>query len=306
MAKSNKKPKDGDNQPEDSNSANERLEDALFGNTEQKPVFFQVNTIRAKRKPPPSPAEICSTKEWRLKVSEAEIKSILNRSMVQTIQLVPLGSNYTFTANLCDEETGKNYAAIYKPMRGEAPLWDFPSGTLYKREYGAYLVARAFEWHFIPPVVVRDGPHGVGTMQLFVDVDESTQYYQFRDKYTMELQRIAVFDMLTNNADRKAGHCLLGLDNRVWGIDHGLCFHHVPKMRTVIWDYTGETIPEHIVNDLMEFATDSTRLNNLRGELDEILERREVEVFFRRLEQILENPNFPSMNSRRQVPWGFF
>jgi Phosphatidylinositol 3- and 4-kinase len=305
MAKSNKKSKDGDDQPSPNSSANESLESRLFGRSEQ-PVFFQVNSIRSKRKPSISQEEVCTTKEWRLKVSEEEVTTILTRSTILSIQLVPLGSNYTFLANLCDEETGKNYASIYKPMRGEAPLWDFPSGTLYKREYGAYRVARAWGWHFIPPVVMREGPHGIGTVQLFVDVDESTQYYQFRDKYTTELQRIAVFDMITNNADRKAGHCLLGLDTRIWGIDHGLCFHHVPKMRTVIWDYSGEPLADHIVDDLLEFATDSTRLNNLRGELDEILERREVEIFFRRLEQILEQPYFPSMSSRRQVPWGFF
>jgi hypothetical protein len=304
MAKSNKRPKDGDNQPSEEN-ANESLENILFGRNEQ-PVFFQVNGIKSKRKPPISQEEICRTKEWRLKVSEEEVNSVLTRSTILSIQLVPLGSNYTFLANLGDEETGKSYAAIYKPMRGEAPLWDFPGGTLYKREYGAYRVARAWGWHFIPPVVVREGPHGIGTMQLFVDVDESTQYYQFRDKCTIELQRIAVFDMITNNADRKAGHCLLGLDKHVWGIDHGLCFHHVPKMRTVVWDFSGDPIPDHILNDLMEFATDSTRVNSLRGELEEILERREVEVFFRRLEQTLEQPYFASMSSRRQVPWGFF
>jgi uncharacterized repeat protein (TIGR03843 family) len=247
-----------------------------------------------------------TSKSWRFALSEGEITDILLKGKFGNLKLIPWGSNYTFIAPLCIEPTGQEYAVIYKPMRGEAPLWDFPSGTLYKREYCAYLVARALGWHFIPPVVVRDGPHGIGTVQLFVDVDERQQYYEFQEYHAHELKRIAIFDFITNNADRKAGHCLLGANNLVWAIDHGICFNHVPKLRTVIWDFAGQPIPDDICQDLAELATNSARFNPLISQLREWLDRHEVELFLERLEYVLQHPQFPGMNSRRQIPWGFF
>lgn len=246
------------------------------------------------------------TKGWRFKMTEDEITGLLTRGTFGGLKLVPWGSNYTFIAPLCDEKDGQEYAVIYKPKRGEAPLWDFPSGTLYKREHGAYLVSRALGWHFIPPVIIRDGPHGVGTVQLFVDVDEKRQYYDFRERHANELKRIAVFDYITNNADRKAGHCLMGSDGYIWGIDHGLCFNLDPKLRTIIWDFADEPIPDDIYEDLLELATNGPRLHALTDQLGELLTQREVNTFLQRLERILENPYFPSLNSRRQIPWGFF
>lgn len=251
-------------------------------------------------------AALAASKAWRFKMTEEDLIAILMRGKFGSLKLVPWGSNYTFIAPLCDEQTGQEYAVIYKPVRGEAPLWDFPNGTLYKREYGAYLVSKAIGWNFIPPVVIRDGPHGIGTVQLFVDVDESIQFYQFRDRHPHELKRIAVFDFITNNADRKAGHCLLGADGYLWGIDHGLCFNHVNKLRTIIWDFAGEAIPDDICQDLAELATDSRRLADLRAQLGDLLERREVEYFMDRTQFILNDPVFPSLQSRRQIPWGFF
>jgi uncharacterized repeat protein (TIGR03843 family) len=260
---------------------------------------------RAKSKPIP-PAKSDGGKVWRLKHTETEILAILERSNIQSIRLTPLGSNYTFLAALCDPETSHEYAAIYKPMRGEAPLWDFPNGTLYRRERAAYVVSRALNWNFIPPTIIREGPHGVGSMQLFVDSDESSNLYEFRDAHESEIKRITVFDLITNNADRKVGHFLMGMDGYVWGIDHGLCFNTVPKLRTVIWEYGGTPLPEDVTTDLLELATDSTRLKTLFEELEELLDHREVEVFFKRLESMVDNPVFPGINSRRQIPWGFF
>lgn len=246
------------------------------------------------------------SKAWRFKSSEEEIVSLLKRGALGGLKLVPWGSNYTFIAPLCDEQHGQEYAVIYKPVRGEAPLWDFPSGTLYKREQAAYLVSRALGWNFIPPVIIRDGPHGVGTVQLFVDVDEKRQYYDFRDRHTAELQRIAVFDYITNNADRKVGHCLLGVEGLIWGIDHGLCFNLDPKLRTVIWEFAGDPIPDDIYDDMLELATNGPCLRQLTDQLGELLTQREVNTFLSRLERVLEKPYFPNMNSRRQVPWGFY
>ncbi len=247
-----------------------------------------------------------ASKAWRLGPSPAEVKELLNRGKFGILKLVPWGSNYTFLAVLEDEETGGEFAVIYKPQMGEAPLWDFPNGTLYQREYAAFLVSEALGWNFIPPVVVRDGPHGIGTVQLFVQVYDNVQYYQFREKHRRELMRIAIFDLITNNADRKAGHCLLGEDGFIWGIDHGLCFNLLPKLRTIIWDYTGQRVPRDILDDLEEFYTDAKRAGALRAELEKILEPEETGGFFRRLEQVLKKPVFPGLTSRRQVPWSMW
>lgn len=256
---------------------------------------------------PLTPEKIAATKAWRFEKSEAEILSILKRGKFGMYKVIPWGSNYTFLAALRDEENDDaEYLVVYKPVSGEAPLWDFPGGTLYKREYAAYLVSRALEWNFIPPVILRDGPHGIGTVQLFVDADEQADFYSFRNSHTHELKRVAIFDAITNNADRKAAHCLLGLNNYIWGIDHGLCFNTVPKMRTIIWDFSGQSLPDDIHQDLIEFTTDPTRLDCLRQQLSELLDRREVDVFFRRLELMVQSPRFPTLISRRQIPWGLF
>src|SRR5690606_34583588 len=146
-------------------------------------------------------------------------------------ELIPWGSNYTFAAALVDQQGGR-CLAVYKPRRGEAPLYDFPSGTLFLRERAAYLAARLLGWDFIPPTIIRTGPHGIGSVQLFVEAEENAHYFEFHRQRAAELQSMALFDLLVNNADRKAGHCLLGKDGRVWGIDHGLTFHHLPKLRT--------------------------------------------------------------------------
>ncbi len=252
------------------------------------------------------PLDPVASKAWRFGKTEAEITDLLHRGEFGGLKLVPWGSNYTFIAPICDPTDQQEYAVIYKPMRGEAPLWDFPSGTLYKREYGAYLVGRALGWHFIPPVIIRDGPHGLGTVQLFVDVDERIQFYDFREYHEHELKRMVVFDYITNNADRKAGHCLRGADGFIWAIDHGLCFNHVPKLRTVMWDWAGQPIPDDICQDLAEFATDATRLKVLHDQLNELLDKRELQLVFERLEAIINEPTFPNLNSRRQIPWGFF
>jgi len=277
--------------------------------TEAKVEISEVE-IEPQLEPGEAEALLCPdqspSKAWRLLLKADELDAIMQRSEFGALKLVPWGSNYTFLSALCDEQTGTEYAVIYKPCRGEAPLWDFPNGTLYKREYAAYLVAEALGWHFIPPVMVRDGPHGVGTVQIFVDANESIQYYQFQEQHQHELKRFAIFDLITNNADRKAGHCLLGADNYIWAIDHGLCFNAVPKLRTIIWEFSGQRLPDDIRQDLLDFASDPLRVAKLRGQLEELLDRREVEIFFRRLEQVIEAPVFPGISSRRQIPWGMW
>lgn len=267
-------------------------------------TVFKIARMRPKRSnTPPNPE---ASKAWRLKQTEEEAMTMLESAEVRGLKLMPTGSNYTFMAMLCNPETGKEYATVYKPVRGRAPLWDFPNGTLYQRECAAYVVCRALGWSFIPPTVIRDGPHGIGTMQLFIDTDESRNLYDFRDEHEFEIQRITIFDLITNNADRKPSHFLLGMDGFVWGIDHGLCFNSVPKLRTVVWDYAGMDIPEDIAQDLQELATNHVKTKKLEAQLNQMLDPSEVEIFFKRLESLAQNPRFPQLNSRRQVPWGFF
>ncbi len=157
--------------------------------------------------------------------------------------LVPWASNYTFlvTVTLGEAEA----LAIYKPSAGEAPLWDFDSGTLYLREVAAYRVSAFLGWPAVPPVVAREGPHGPGSVQAYVPNDPLEHYFAIRERSeaAAALRRIALFDQVVNNADRKGGHVLRGEDGTIWAIDHGLTFHTEYKLRTVIWDWAGSPIP---------------------------------------------------------------
>src|SRR4051794_18165544 len=164
-----------------------------------------------------------------------DVHALLRDGEIAGLELIPWGSNYTFCATIrCDE---RECLGVYKPLRGERPLWDFPSGTLYRREYAAYLVSQAIGWPFIPLTLIRDGPHGVGAMQLFVDAEPARSMREIQDPDELRLARIAAFDFITNNADRKAGHILRDSSGDFWGIDQGLCFNVDPKVRTVLIHY---------------------------------------------------------------------
>lgn len=216
---------------------------------------------------------------------------------------LPWGSNYTYAVALAAADAGQ-VLAIYKPRRGEVPLWDFPDGTLYRRERAAYLASKLLGWQFIPPTVIRDGPYGIGSVQLYIEPDPRASFDRYRAEHEAALQMIAVFDCLTNNADRKAGHFLLGRhDRRLWGIDHGLTFNAAPKLRTVIWEYCDEPIPDHLLGDLSALRGDAERLRALCDELEPLLLPEELEAFHRRLDRLLEHGRFPSPGSRRSFPW---
>lgn len=229
--------------------------------------------------------------------------AFMKRARIAESSLVPWGSNYTFAVVLEDpREEYTNTIAIYKPRAGEAPLWDFPEGTLYQREYAAYLVSQALGWEFIPPTVIRDGPHGIGTVQVYVEPDQDVHYFRFRADYPTELRRMALFDLITNNADRKAGHCFIGeIDRQVWGIDHGLTFNVQPKLRTVIWDYCGEPIDDELLLALIEISSDKDLAARLRPLLDPL----EIRAFQARAERLVDVGHFPDLNPRRNVPYGW-
>ena len=233
--------------------------------------------------------------------------ALLSQGEVTSCQMVPQGSNYTFLA-VVQGGDGASLRAIYKPCRGEAPLWDFPDGTLYLREYAAYLVAEALGWHFIPPTLIREGPHGIGSVQLFVEHDQRESYFSLRDsgRYTFELQRICLFDWLANNADRKAGHCLLGRDGRVWGIDQGLTFNVAYRLRTVIWDFATEPVPEELLADVERLLASLERPDEVEAALCQVLNGAEVEALKGRLRHILASKVFAVPGPHRSVPWPMF
>ncbi len=157
--------------------------------------------------------------------------------------------------------------AIYKPQRGERPLWDFPSGTLGRREVATYLVAEAVGWGLVPPTVLREGPYGSGSVQLFVEAQEEIHFFTIQDdaRYADDLRRLAALDVICNNADRKAGHCLVDVDGRLWAIDNALTFHVDPKLRTVIWDFAGTPLPARIGSDLRAAARPAGRARARAG-----------------------------------------
>ncbi|MEZ4572689.1 MAG: SCO1664 family protein [Thermomicrobiales bacterium] len=230
------------------------------------------------------------------------IEAFLRRATIEDCELVPWGSNYTF-AVLLNDPAGEHEESlgIYKPVAGEVPLWDFPSDTLYHREYSAYLVPG----HWAGTSSRRrsyERPHGTGSVQQYIEPEEEAHYFSFRDEHRDDLERIALFDIITNNADRKAGHTLRGLqDGRIWGIDHGLTFNVEPKLRTVIWDFQLEPIRPELRSDIQRVAADE----DLARTLSEHLTRNEVRAFQIRARHLAREGVYPPLMSRRSIPWGW-
>ena len=233
-----------------------------------------------------------------------EARVTLAQGEVIACESILLGSNYTFIVSLADERGGC-CLAVYKPRRGEVPLWDFPHGSLYRREYAAWLVSQALGWPFVPPTVIRDGPYGVGSVQFYVGPGEPVSYSRFRWQHRAELCRITLFDHLTNNADRKASHIIKGSDGQVWGIDHGLTFHEEWKLRTIIFDFSGQPIPSDLLRDLRDLRADRQRFGELEAQLCRLLTPREVAAFSERLGDLLARRTFPSLDPVYNSPRGF-
>jgi hypothetical protein len=216
--------------------------------------------------------------------------------------LLPWASNYAFLVTVRDAKY--RALAIYKPCRGERLLWDFPRGTLCRREYAAYLACIALGWSFVPPTVLREGPHGLGVVQLFIDADPDAHYFTLRDQHVGEFQRLAVFDYVVNNTDRKAGHCLLGTDGHIWAIDHGVTFHAESKLRTVIWDFVGQPIPDNILTDLRAFRARLGQPDELIDALSRLLSDEEMMALRERVDTLLDAQVFPGPSDAwPAVPW---
>ena len=223
---------------------------------------------------------------------------LLTRGTLDIKGRMPWSSNATFLVEA--ELDGEVVQAVYKPHRGERPLWDFPDG-LYKREVAAYELSRALGWDLVPLTVLRDdAPLDEGSVQWFVDADFEQHYFTLLEdeRYHDAFKRMCVFDILANNTDRKSGHVLVDDDHHIWGIDNGLSFHQEFKLRTVIWDFGGEPIPEEIIADV-----DALLQADLPEPLAELLDPFERDAVRTRARAVIAEGCFPVDTTGRRYPW---
>jgi uncharacterized repeat protein (TIGR03843 family) len=223
---------------------------------------------------------------------------------------------------------GVSAACVYKPVRGERPLWDFPDGTLAGREIASYLVSQASGWNLVPPTVLRDGPLGAGMCQLWIDTEDVTSVVDVVPTGAVpagwrtvvrgldgtgqpvvvahaddpRLRRLAVLDAVLNNADRKGGHLLIDSTGSLYGVDHGICFHRQDKLRTLLWGWAGEALTDEAVEVLTKLAADLA--GDLGEELHEHLTRREVAAAAERIRRLLRTARHPEPGGDwPAVPW---
>lgn len=198
---------------------------------------------------------------------------------------------------------GVEAACVYKPVAGERPLWDFPDGTLAERELAAFEVSAAIGWQIVPPTVYRGGPLGPGMVQLWIDTNDEVDLVELvRQADCDQLRRVAVFDAVINNADRKGGHLLPTRSGHIYGVDHGVTFHVDPKLRTLLWQWAGEPLTEEAVDALLELRTGLD--GPLGDRLHELLTTREVRRTARRVDQLLARGIHPlPAADRPAIPW---
>lgn len=211
---------------------------------------------------------------------------------------MPYSSNATFLIKVSNDVT--SLQGIYKPHRGERSLWDFPGG-LFMREVAAYKLSEALGWNLIPLTVLRpEGPHGEGSVQLFIDADFEQHYFSLfeRSELRPQFKKFALFDIIANNADRKSGHLLIDANDHIWGIDQGLCFHYEPKLRTVIWEFAGEAIPDELLEDL------KAKRDRCIDALHDLLSPLELDAVDSRIQYVLRKQRFPVPDpDMRCYPW---
>lgn len=232
--------------------------------------------------------------------TESDVGELLEEGDLRVLGLLPRASNYTFLGEI--RNGPRRLPVVYKPRAGETPLWDFPDGTLGNREAAAFVLAEALGWPNVPPTVLRHGPHGVGSVQLYVETDPDEHYFTLRERRLEEFRTVAAFDAVAGNGDRKSGHCLLGRDGRIWVVDHGLCFNARPVLRTVIWEFAGEPVPPTLLEDLRRVERD-LREGELRGALMALLAEEEVDAAARRAAALIRVGTYPQPGPGRSQPW---
>lgn len=213
-----------------------------------------------------------------------DIVDLLTSADQVEIEPIYYGSNHTFLVTLECEEAGRSLA-VYKPARGEYPLYDFPTGSLYRREIASWVVDDLLGWRVIPPTVARDGAFGVGSLQLFIEGSQGGEIT------VLELRRLCLLDILYNNADRKAEHCLVGDNGKLWGIDHGLTFHYQPKLRTVLWHFAGSGVPADDLADLKRLRIVLSQRDG--AGVRDLLSKREWNALLGRLDRLIGEGCFP-------------
>lgn len=264
-------------------------------------------------------------------VTEARVLQALREGRVTERGLLPYSSNHSFLVVVSHEDLA--VPAVYKPQRGESPLWDFEWGTLCKREAAAYALSSALGWNLVPPTVLCEATRGLGSVQFYVQHDADAHYFTVQPdaRYATVLRRLVLFDALTNNADRKSGHCLISAEGRLWAIDHGLCFHTEYKLRTVIWEFANEPIDAELLDDLAglhaqllgapdphpaapdpadpdapapDAAEPDAGAANLADTLCALLAPNEQRALLQRVQALLGAGRFPAPHpQRRNYPW---
>lgn len=236
-------------------------------------------------------------------ISHAAAVEALHEGCIDTEHgLMRFGSNYTFLVTV--EHNDLEFLAIYKPRIGERPLWDFPDGTLCQRETASYVLSEMLGWNLVPPTVLREGPRGVGSIQVFISHDPDRHYFTFDESLEPQTRLMAAFDALANNADRKGGHCLLDEEEHLWGIDHGLTFNAMYKLRTVIWKYSGETFSPRILADMQKLCDQLEDDNNaLNQDLRTLLSLPEIQALQSRLRRLLAEETYPEPGPGPNRPW---
>ena len=232
-------------------------------------------------------------------MDDGQTLELLRTGDVEVLGLLPYSSNYTFLTRLTEDTL-----AVYKPRRGERPLWDFPHGSLAGREVAAYLVSEAAGWGIVPPTVLRDdAPLGPGSLQLFVEHDPERHYFVIMDERSDDLVKFAAFDVVINNADRKSGHVIEDPSGRLWAVDHGVTFHLEDKLRTVIWAYAGLPLDRTTISDLETLGAALAEPGGLSARLEELLAPAEVAATLARTEALLVEGRFPGPPADRPLPW---
>ncbi len=239
-----------------------------------------------------------------MNVETSQILSALRDGSMHLEGQFIYGSNYTFMGSWQSE--GESLKIVYKPIRGERPLWDFPRQTLARREVAAYLVSDALGWALVPTTVFRTkrAPMGPGSVQVFIEHDPEYHYFNFHQKDRAHLPMVMAFDLLINNADRKGGHLIIDPDGKLWLIDHGLSFHVEDKLRTVVWDFAGESIPGNLLSDIETLIPKLSSEGTLHKSLQAHLMAIEIAAIQKRAEVLVQTGIFPlPPEDRRAYPW---
>jgi hypothetical protein len=230
-----------------------------------------------------------------------DVPRLLQSGAIGVLGRLPYSSNYTFLAEA--RAGGVTVPVVYKPRRGERPLWDFPPGTLAAREVAAYVVAQAAGLDIVPPTVLRaEGPLGSGSLQLFIEHDPNRHYFVLADEREQDFPAFAAFDIVINNADRKAGHVIEDGRGRLWAVDHGLAFNTEDKLRTVIWDFAADPLGADVRDKLVKLRG-ALLEGGLHASLEELLSPEEAAAVLVRTEALLEQGRFPAPDSQYRLPW---